>query len=104
MTLDVYADLFDDDLDAVAERLDAATRKPGVPVVRPRRQSLPSRSVISAVDLHYMCVGPVGLEPTTRGEGLVDSLEVIWSHFTLGRRGDEAKEVTSNHCSSSNRW
>ncbi len=27
MTLDVYAELFDDDLDAVAERLDAATRE-----------------------------------------------------------------------------
>jgi len=26
MTLDTYADLFDDDLDAVAERLDAAAR------------------------------------------------------------------------------
>jgi hypothetical protein len=35
MTLDVYAELFDDDLDAVADRLDAATRKPGVPLVRP---------------------------------------------------------------------
>jgi len=27
MTLDVYSDLFDDDLDAVAERLDAAATK-----------------------------------------------------------------------------
>lgn len=27
MTLDVYADLFDDDLDAVAEALDAAVRR-----------------------------------------------------------------------------
>jgi integrase len=35
MTLDVYADLFDDDLDAVADRLDAASQKPGVPLVRP---------------------------------------------------------------------
>lgn len=30
MTLDVYADLFDDDLDAVAERLDAAVREQSV--------------------------------------------------------------------------
>ncbi len=35
MTLDVYSGLFDDDLDAVAERLDAATRNAGVPLVRP---------------------------------------------------------------------
>ncbi len=27
MTLDVYSDLFDEDLDAVAERLDAVARK-----------------------------------------------------------------------------
>jgi hypothetical protein len=31
MTLDVYAELFDDDMDAVADRLDAATRRLGVP-------------------------------------------------------------------------
>jgi hypothetical protein len=31
----VFADLFDDDLDAVADRLDAASCNPGVPVVRP---------------------------------------------------------------------
>jgi hypothetical protein len=30
VTLDVYADLFDDDLDAVAERLDAVARSAGV--------------------------------------------------------------------------
>ena len=30
MTLDRYADLFDDDLDAVAERLDAVARAAGV--------------------------------------------------------------------------
>jgi DNA-binding ferritin-like protein len=30
MTLDRYADLFDDDLDAVAERLDALARAAGV--------------------------------------------------------------------------
>ena len=67
MTLDVYADLFDDDLDAVAERLDAATRKPGVPLVRPEATITP----ITQRDIGHrpavMCVGPVGLEPTTRG-------------------------------------
>ncbi len=35
MTLDVYSGLFDDDLDGVAERLDAASRVPGVPLVCP---------------------------------------------------------------------
>jgi integrase len=41
MTLDVYADLFDDDLDAVAEQLDAATRKCGVPQMRPEATVTP---------------------------------------------------------------
>jgi integrase len=41
MTLDVYADLFDDDLDAVADRLDAATRIRGVPEVRPQATVTP---------------------------------------------------------------
>ena len=57
MTLDVYADLFDDDLDAVAERLDAATRKPGVPLVRPEATITP----ITQRDIGHrpavMCVG-----------------------------------------------
>ncbi|MDX6317745.1 MAG: hypothetical protein QOD35_1145, partial [Nocardioidaceae bacterium] len=35
MTLDVYADLFEDDLNSVADRLDAATWKRGVPEMRP---------------------------------------------------------------------
>ena len=34
MTLDVYADLFDDDLEAVAERLDAAVVNAGLRVAR----------------------------------------------------------------------
>jgi integrase len=32
MTLDVYADLFDEDLDGVAERLDAAIRSAAYPL------------------------------------------------------------------------
>lgn len=35
MTLDVYSGLFDDDLDGVAEQLDAAARVSGVPLVCP---------------------------------------------------------------------
>jgi integrase len=41
MTLDVYADLFDDDLAAVADRLDAATPIRGVPEVRPQATVTP---------------------------------------------------------------
>jgi hypothetical protein len=36
MTLDRYADLFDDDLDAVADRLDVVGRKAGVAILLPR--------------------------------------------------------------------
>ena len=32
MTLDVYADLFDEDLDGVADRLDAAIKSAAVPL------------------------------------------------------------------------
>lgn len=41
MTLDVYSGLFDDDLDAVAERLDAASAKPLVPRVCPEATVTP---------------------------------------------------------------
>ena len=50
MTLDTYADLFDDDLDAVS----IALSRTGIPVER-RDRGAAAR------------VGPVGLEPTTRG-------------------------------------
>jgi integrase len=46
MTLDVYADLFDDDMDMVADRLNAASRNAGVPLARPRPPSQPLPSVI----------------------------------------------------------
>jgi hypothetical protein len=39
MKLDVYADLFDDDLDAVAKRLDKVARAAGVSPPFPKRQS-----------------------------------------------------------------
>lgn len=41
MTLDVYAGLFDDDLDAVADRLDAARAHPRVPLVCPDAAVVP---------------------------------------------------------------
>jgi len=71
MTLDVYAGLFTDDLDSVAERLDAAA-------AQSRADSLRTADVLSlaeartkkasqGADLHKDVVGPVGLEPTTYG-------------------------------------
>lgn len=41
MTLDVYSGLFDDDLDAVADRLDAARAQPSVPLVCPEAPVVP---------------------------------------------------------------
>jgi site-specific recombinase XerD len=71
MTLDVYAGLFTDDLDSVAERLDAAA-------AQSRADSLRTADVLSlaeartkkasqGADQHKRVVGPVGLEPTTYG-------------------------------------
>lgn len=71
MTLDVYAGLFGDDLDAVAERLDdAGPRSCGLfadsdpsgrgSPVRRRSRKMPA-------DLGFGLVGRVGLEPTTQG-------------------------------------
>jgi len=44
MTLDVYSDLFDDDLDAVAEALDARARATAVGQTWPLESSSPSRA------------------------------------------------------------
>jgi hypothetical protein len=41
MTLDVYAGLFDDDLDAVAERMDAAAAVAYVPPLCPEATVVP---------------------------------------------------------------
>jgi hypothetical protein len=71
MTLDVYAGLFTDDMDAVAELLDAA-------VSQARADSLRTAEVLRLApgteaeghrpsDLRKRVVGPVGLEPTTYG-------------------------------------
>ena len=63
MTLDVYAGLFEDELDAVADRMDEAARaaadslRTGTDTVRPLRVHH-SRSPV---------VGRPGIEPGTRG-------------------------------------
>ncbi|WP_306638054.1 hypothetical protein [Pseudarthrobacter siccitolerans] len=41
MTLDIYADLFDEDLDAVADALDAVVSQMSVAKVLPREQERP---------------------------------------------------------------
>ena len=71
MTLDVYADLFDDDLDALAERLESTVSearadylRTGTGVISLRSRAREARLVS---DQPKPMVGPVGLEPTTRG-------------------------------------
>lgn len=71
MTLDVYAGLFGDDLDAVADRLDQAASAPVRTIcgLRPRNPTF-CRSTLEtqvACDLRKHLVGRVGLEPTTQG-------------------------------------
>jgi len=71
MTLDVYAGLFTDDMDAVAERLDAAVSQARADSLRTAEglRLLPSveETASQAADLGKRVVGPVGLEPTTYG-------------------------------------
>jgi len=66
MTLDVYAGLFDDDLQALAERMDTAARAV-VPQVRPEATVTPYQDPqVGALTWDFV-VGRVGLEPTTDG-------------------------------------
>jgi site-specific recombinase XerD len=67
MTLDVYAGLFEDDLDSVADRLDALT---------PQRRHKAADNVVDRADARAKkphltrqntLVGPEGLEPSTYG-------------------------------------
>ena len=68
MTLDVYAGLFEDDLDSVADRLDALA-----PQRRHKAQETitdldEARERKALLTRENDTVGPVGLEPTTYGE------------------------------------
>ena len=71
MTLDVYADLFDEDLDALAERLECTAHDARADYLRTgtgaHTLSKTSDPRLHAADLPRHSVGPVGLEPTTRG-------------------------------------
>ena len=67
MTLDVYAGLFGDDLDSVADRLDSL-----VPQMRHRAENdvvdlAKARARKPVLTRPNEAVGPVGLEPTTYG-------------------------------------
>jgi hypothetical protein len=68
---DVYADLFDDDLDALAERLETTVSEARADYLRTGTGAIPlnreAREARKVSDLHKPLVGPVGLEPTTRG-------------------------------------
>jgi hypothetical protein len=72
MTLDVYADLFGDDMDAVADRLDeaaAASRADSVRTATGLRGhgDAPPRPAAWPLTWEDGLVGRVGLEPTTGG-------------------------------------
>jgi integrase len=71
MTLDVYADLFDDDLDTLADRLETTASAARADYLRTGTGVIPlhqdSIEAARAADLQERLVGPVGLEPTTRG-------------------------------------
>ncbi len=67
MTLDVYAGLFEDDLDSVAERLDSLTpqrRHKAADNVVDLADAMPRKALLTR---EKDTVGPVGLEPTTYG-------------------------------------
>ena len=71
MTLDVYAGLFGDDLDAVVDSPDAAARRSGADICghrRLRRRTCRSaRSAQIRPDQGRWMVGRAGLEPATGG-------------------------------------
>jgi hypothetical protein len=52
MTLDVYAGLFGEDLDSVAERMDAAATVANVPPMRPEATVVPLTLREVSSDLH----------------------------------------------------
>ena len=71
MTLDVYAGLFDDELDSIAERMEEDALRTRADWLRTGSGIVPLRPTSLATedssDLAKRMVGPVGLEPTTRG-------------------------------------
>jgi len=66
MTLDVYSGLFDDDLTALADRMDAAARAAADARVGAVWAWPPAKTAVKG-NIQVSAVGPVGIEPTTRG-------------------------------------
>ncbi|MFI7216904.1 hypothetical protein [Micromonospora maritima] len=68
MTLDVYADLFEDDLDQVADRLDRAAGRAAADSVRTAWTSMWCFRVTATIaDQGKRLVGRAGFEPATEG-------------------------------------
>ena len=78
MTLNVYASLFENDLDDVSNRFDAALLEEGWPVcgLNPRRKSsnCPSGSAEEVLIRPNVSAPPAGFEPATRGLGKPSAL------------------------------
>src|SRR5215203_1248602 len=73
MTLNVYASLFEDDLDDVSNRLDAALLESAEACMRPKptkkSSNCPSGPLEEALTRLNASAPPVGFEPTTQGLG-----------------------------------
>ena len=73
MTLDVYADLFDDDLEGLSDRLSETAEKARADYLRTADESARfvagGNATHSAPDLHKLVVPPRGFEPPTCGLG-----------------------------------
>ncbi|WP_188127577.1 hypothetical protein [Actinoplanes lobatus] len=67
MTLDVYADLFEDDLDAVADRLDQAVTGRSADYLRTDHAGPAFDAVRPPAKKQVGKVGRAGLEPATEG-------------------------------------
>jgi hypothetical protein len=67
MTPDVYSGLFDDDLDAVADRLDEAPVRARADFLRTQPDVVPLAGRYAPLRRAHIPVGRVGLEPTTQG-------------------------------------
>ena len=65
MTFDVYSGLFDDDLDAAADRLDGAARDAAVPPVCPEVVVTPITQGETGIGPAMLMEPPSGFEPET---------------------------------------
>jgi hypothetical protein len=68
VALDLYGHLFEDELDAVADRLNAAARASRMPGWRPDPAVVPIARREPVVTRHFV-VPPAGFEPAAHGLG-----------------------------------